>query len=548
MANSPVFQIQTEGDLKKTRNLGIMAHIDAGKTTLTERILFYTGKSYKMGEVHEGSTVMDWMAQEQERGITITSASTTCLWKNHIINLIDTPGHVDFTLEVERSLRVLDGAVAVFDGVHGVESQSETVWRQADKYKVPRICFINKMDRVGADFFSSVESLKKRLGASPAVTQFPVGSAGDFEGVVDVIAQKFYTWPTSLGDQIKIQDIPKEHLEKFQPLRDQLIEQICEQDESLMEKFINEETFSEQEIKQALRQLTLDLKLTPVLCGSAFKNKGVQPVLSAMIDYLPSPLDIPPVEGKTKQGQPQKRKTGFKEPLSALAFKITVDSYAGAMTYIRVYSGEMKTGGQLLNARTDKKERIGKIVKVHANSRQDISSLKAGDIGAVLGLKWTRTGDTLCESPPLLLEPIQFPEPVISVAVEAQSLAERKKMMASLEELRKEDPSFSVRSNPETGQTLMEGMGELHLDVLIRRLKDQFQLKIKAGQPQISFRETLLKKTAVDHTFEKEIAGKKQYAKVSLSIYPLERGEEFNFKIKFRGTFLIYLFRRLKRE
>ena len=519
----PIFQIQTEEDLKKTRNIGIMAHIDAGKTTLTERILFYTGRSYKMGEVHDGNTVMDWMEQEQERGITITSAATTCFWKNCMINIIDTPGHVDFTVEVERSLRVLDGAIAVFDGVHGVEPQSETVWRQADKHQVPRLCFINKMDRVGADFSSSVQSIKKKLGAKPLVIQHPIGEE-NFLGVIDLITLKMCTWPTELGDSMKTEKIPPEHIEKTKKLREKMLENLCELDESLMEKFINEEPISEEEIKQSIRKLTLQLKITPVLCGSAFKNKGVQLVLDAISDYLPSPLDIPSVSGK-KNNQIVSRKTSFKEPLSALAFKIEVDSFAGTMTYLRVYSGTIQTGASLFNSRENKKEKVNKLVKMHSHSKQEVSVLKAGDIGAVLGLKWTRTGDTLCtQEEPLLLEAIDFPEPVISVAVEAGSISEQKKMTSALEILRKEDPSFSVRIHPETGQTLIEGMGELHLEVLVHRLKNDFKIKINVGKPQVFFRETLLNKSQIQHTFEKEVSGKKQYAGLTLELYPIDRG------------------------
>ena len=523
MAES-IFQIQTEEDLKRTRNIGIMAHIDAGKTTLTERILFYTGRSYKMGEVHDGNTVMDWMEQEQERGITITSAATTCSWKSCMINIIDTPGHVDFTMEVERSLRVLDGAIAVFDGVHGVEPQSETVWRQADKHKTPRICFINKMDRVGADFSSSVQSIKKKLGARPLVIQHPVGGE-NFSGVIDLITSKICTWPTELGNSMKTENIPPEHLEKTKQLRETMLENICELDESLMEKFINEAVISEEEIKQSIRNLTLQLKITPVLCGSAFKNKGIQLILDAISDYLPSPLDIPPVSGK-KNNQMILKKTSFKENPTALAFKIEVDPFAGTMTYVRVYSGEIHTGDTLFNSRENKKERVNKLVKMHSHSKQEVSTLKAGDIGAVLGLKWTRTGDTLCsQEEPLLLETIDFPEPVISIAVEAGSLSEQKKMTSALEVLRKEDPSFSVRVNAETGQTLIEGMGELHLEVLTHRLKNDFKIKINVGKPQIFFRETLLNRSQIKHTFEKDVAGKKQYAGLTLELYPIERGK-----------------------
>ena len=536
MAHHPVFQIQKESDLKITRNVGIMAHIDAGKTTLTERILFYTGRSYKMGEVHDGNAVMDWMTQEQERGITITSAATTCHWNQHLINIIDTPGHVDFTVEVERSLRVLDGAIAVFDGVNGVEPQSETVWRQADKHKVPRICFINKMDRVGTDFVSSVKSIREKLGAYPLTTQYPFGEGEEFKGVIDLITFRLYTWPKESGEEYEIQEIPNEHKEEFQKHRDQMVENICEWDENLMEKFIQEQPISEEEIKQAIRKATIQLKITPVFCGSAFKNKGVQLVLNAVIDYLPSPIDIPPVEGINPKGHSLIRQTQFTEKLSALAFKIVVDSFAGTLTYVRVYSGEIKIGGQLINSRTNKKERINKLVKMHAHSKQEISSLKAGDIGAILGLKWTQTGDTLCEGEPLLLETIQFPEPVISLAIEAQSLAEQKKMMESIQVLQKEDPSLSVRVNSETGQTLLEGMGELHLDVLVYRLKNEFNLKMNVGKPQVFFRETLLKEAEKEHTFSKDIAGKKQFAGLTLRVYPIERGKGFEFKNKVEGV------------
>ena len=533
---SEILQIQTSADIQRTRNVGIMAHIDAGKTTLTERILFYTGRSYKMGEVHEGNTVMDWMEQEQERGITITSAATTCSWKNHIINIIDTPGHVDFTLEVERSLRVLDGAIAVFDGVHGVEPQSETVWRQADKHSIPRICFINKMDRVGADFFASVESLKKRLGAHPLVIQIPVGSGHEFEGIIDLISFKFYTWPSSLGKEWKEHPIPTEEKAKAEKLREQLIEELCEQDDLMMEKYLKDSSLiSEEDIKTSLRRSTIQLKLTPVLCGSAFKNKGIQFVLNALVDYLPSPLDIPPVEGKTKEGKIIVRKQSFKENTTALAFKIAVDSFAGTMTYVRVYSGSVQSGSQILNARENKKERIGKLVKVHAQSKQEVSCLKAGDIGAVLGLKWTRTGDTLYEGNTIFLEPIHFPQPVISIAIEAHSLAEQKKMMEAFKVLQREDPSFFVRSSSETGQTLIEGMGELHLEVLVHRLKNEFKLKMNVGDPQVFFRETLLNRVKMKHHFEKEITGRKQYAGLTLEVYPIERGQGIQFQSKIKN-------------
>lgn len=508
-----------------------MAHIDAGKTTLTERILYYSGRSHKMGEVHDGNTVMDFMDQEQERGITIASAATSCLWKDHIINIIDTPGHVDFTIEVERSLRVLDGAVAVFDGVHGVESQSETVWRQADKFKIPRICFINKMDRTGAQFEFSVDSIKKRLGAQTLILQYPVGSEDQFQGVVDLVKMKFYSWANQEGDNFEELDIPAEYVEKTNQLRERLLEEICENSEDLMNKFLNEEKLSIEEIKLAIRELTLSTQVTPVLCGSAFKNKGVQLILDAINDYLPSPLDRPAVEGRNLKDVVIKRDPSFKEKTVALAFKIASDSFAGTISYIRVYSGEITTGMSLLNSRENKKERIGKIVKIHAQSKEEVDSLKAGDIGAILSLKWTRTGDTLCDpSEPIFLESIQFPDPVISVAVEAESLAEYKKMLKSIEILKKEDPSFHIRNNEETGQTLIEGMGELHLEVLVHRLRNEYNLKFNIGKPQIFFKETLSVKASAEHFFNTTISNTVQSAGVTLQVYPLGRGEGIQFK------------------
>ena len=534
VTTSSILQIQQEKDIGRTRNVGIMAHIDAGKTTLTERILFYTGRNYKMGEVHEGTATMDWMEQEQERGITITAAATTCFWKDYMINIIDTPGHVDFTLEVERSLRVLDGAIAVFDGVHGVEPQSETVWRQADKFSIPRICFINKLDRTGADFFGSVKSIKKRLNAEPIITQIPVGQGSEFEGIIDLIEMKFYTWPTELGENFKENPLPSSFKNQAEDMREKMIEVLCECEDHLMEKFIQDPSqITPLEIKKTLRKGCLSLKVTPVFCGSAFKNKGVQLVLDAILDYLPSPKDIPLIQARDTKGSLAQKKLLFKEDLLALAFKISVDSFTGTLTYVRIYSGEMKLGSQIFNSREKKKERISKLVKVHAQSRQEVSVLKAGDIGAVLGLKWTRTGDTLHEGSPLFLEKIQLPQTVISIAVEAQSLSEQKKMMEALDVLKKEDPSFSVRSDAETGQTLLEGMGELHLEILVHRLKNEFKLKMNVGSPQVFFRETLLNKHQMTHSFEKEISGRKQYAKLSLMVYPIERGKgvQFNNKI-----------------
>ncbi len=520
-------------DLKFTRNIGIMAHIDAGKTTTSERILFYTGKSHKMGEVHDGNTVMDWMVQEQERGITITSAATMCFWKNYRINLIDTPGHVDFTIEVERSLRVLDGAVAVFDGVNGVEPQSETVWRQADKYKVPRICFVNKMDRVGADFDMSVGTIRERLHANPIALHLPIGSESHFVGVVDLIEEKALIWDNSaLGADYKTSPIPEDLVEEAKERREKLIEQVSEFDDTLLERYLNGESLSADEIRAAIRKAALQLKLTPVLCGSAFKNKGVQPLLDAIIHYLPSPLDVPPVVGHDPEN-PEKEiicTTDYDEPVAALAFKIANDPFAGSLTYIRVYSGELKVGMQLLVPRENKKERIQRLVKLHANSREEIQSLKAGDIGAAVGLKFTATGDTLCETRrTVLLESINFPEPVIAVAIEAKSQADQEKMVQALDRLQKEDPSCRVRPDPDTGQMLLSGMGELHLEILVDRLLREFKVHANIGKPMVSFRETILGKSSGNGHFLREIAGKTHSANVTFDIAPLKRGTGFQF-------------------
>lgn len=523
-------------DLKWTRNIGIMAHIDAGKTTTSERILFYTGKSHKMGEVHDGNTVMDWMVQEQERGITITSAATMCFWKNYRINLIDTPGHVDFTIEVERSLRVLDGAVAVFDGVNGVEPQSETVWRQADKYKVPRICFINKMDRVGADFDMSVGTIRERLHANPIAIHMPIGSEAQFSGLIDLIEFKSLIWEKSdLGSEYATKPISADLLEEAKARRDKLIEQVSEFDDALVEKYLNGQDVSADEIRAALRKATLQLKATPVLCGSAFKNKGVQPLLDAVLFYLPSPLDVPPVVGHDPE-KPEKEiicKTDFDEPVAALAFKIANDPFAGSLTYLRVYSGELKVGMQLYVPREDKKERIQRLVKLHANSREEIQVLKAGDIGAAVGLKFTATGDTLCETRrTVALESIHFPEPVISVAIEAKSQADQDKMAQGLERLQKEDPSCRVRPDAETGQMLLSGMGELHLEILVDRLLREFKVHANIGKPMVSFRETILGASRGHGQFHREIAGKSHSAEVDLEILPLSRGSGFKFENK----------------
>ncbi len=520
-------------DLKFTRNIGVMAHIDAGKTTTSERILYYTGKSHKIGEVHDGAATMDWMAQEQERGITITSAATMCFWKDHRINLIDTPGHVDFTIEVERSLRVLDGAVAVFDGVNGVEPQSETVWRQADKYKVPRICFINKMDRVGADFVMSVNSLKERLQANPIPVQVPIGLEENFRGIVDLIENKAMMWGAQgLGENFEIVEIPQDMKEEVARYRTEVIEKIVEFDDALMEKYLNGEELSSSELKGALRKGTLAIKAFPVFCGAAFKNKGVQPLLDGVLDYLPAPNDVPPMIG-FHPDRPDKEiicKLEFNEPVAALAFKIANDPFSGTLTYIRVYSGEVKVGDQLYNPRTQKKERIQRLVKMHANSREEIQSLKAGDIGATIGLKFTGTGDTLCETAhTVVLESITFPEPVIAVAIEAKSSGEQEKMLQGLEKLEKEDPSCRLRTDPETGQILLAGMGELHLEILVDRLLREHKVQANVGKPQVSYRETISSSAQADHTYEREVANEKHFARVTVKIEPISQKEGVQF-------------------
>lgn len=523
-------------DLKYTRNIGIMAHIDAGKTTTTERILYYTGKSHKIGEVHDGDATMDWMVQEQERGITISSAATMAFWKDHRINIIDTPGHVDFTIEVERSLRVLDGAIAVFDGVNGVEPQSETVWRQADKYKVPRICFVNKMDRVGADFVMSYGTIKEKLNANPIPVQVPIGVEDTFRGVVDLIENRAYLWDQSgMGDHFEVTDVPADMKEEVSRFRTEVVEKIVEFEDELLEKYLNGEEVSVAELKRALRKGTLELKAFPVFCGAAFKNKGVQPLLDGVIDYLPSPLEVPAIVGHDPDRLDKEIicKTDFDEHTAALAFKIANDPFAGTLTYVRVYSGEVRVGEQLLNPRTQKKERIQKLVKMHANSREEVAVLKAGDIGAVIGLKFTGTGDTLCEGGhPVVLESITFPEPVISVAVEAKSSADQEKMLAGLAKLEKEDPSCRLRADPETGQILLSGMGELHLEILVDRLLREYKIQANVGNPQVSYRETITTPATVEHVYEREIAGDAHFAKVSLSIEPIPQAEGIQFATK----------------
>lgn len=516
-------------DLQWTRNIGIMAHIDAGKTTTTERILFYSGKSHKIGEVHDGDATMDWMEQEQERGITITSAATTTEWKGHRVNIIDTPGHVDFTIEVERSLRVLDGAIAVFDGVNGVEPQTETVWRQADKYKVPRICFINKMDRIGADFKMSVQTIEDRLNAKPVPIQLPIGSEDQFRGIIDLITMKAIVWSGEGVDATFSEgEIPGDLLLDAQVYREQLIDKVAEFDDTIMEKYLEGADLNQDEIKSAIRKGTLALAIVPVLCGASFKNKGVQPLLDAVVAYLPSPLDIPAIKGHAVDDEAKviTCETDFDKPAVALAFKIASDPFAGSLTYIRVYSGVIKAGEAMLNPRLNKRERIQRLVKMHANSREEINELKAGDIGAVVGLKLTATGDTLCDQKfPVLLESIQFPMPVISVAIEAKSSADQEKMQKALERLLIEDPSCSLRTDPETGQMLLSGMGELHLEILVDRLFREHKVKANVGQPQVSFRETILD-TAQGHSlFEKELGGQVQFGECNITIESLPRGQ-----------------------
>ena len=519
-------------DLNKVRNIGIMAHIDAGKTTTTERILFYTGISHKIGEVHDGAAVMDWMAQEQERGITITSAATTCFWDNHQINIIDTPGHVDFTVEVERSLRVLDGAVAVFDGKEGVEPQSETVWRQADKYNVPRICFVNKMDKLGADFYYTVETIIKRLGAKPLVIQLPIGFESSFVGVVDLIEMKARVWPgdskgdVTLGASYETQDIPEDMKAKAEEYRAQLIEGVAEANEELLEKFLAGEEPSVDEIKAGIRQLTIAGEAYPVLCGSSFKNRGVQPMLDAVVDYLPSPLDVPAVEGHDVRDAEKivARKPSSDEPFSALAFKVAVHPFFGRLTYVRVYSGSIESGAAVVNSTKDKKERIGKIFQMHANKENPVEKVTAGHIYAVIGLKDTTTGDTLCDpAQPVVLESMTFPEPVIEVAIEPKTKADQEKLSLAIQKLAEEDPTFRTEQVQETGQTVIKGMGELHLDILVDRMKREFNVEANVGKPQVAYRETIRKLVEkVDYTHKKQTGGSGQFAKVQINLEPIE--------------------------
>lgn len=529
-------------DLARVRNIGIMAHIDAGKTTTTERILYYTGINYKIGEVHDGAATMDWMEQEQERGITITSAATTCQWKDHTINIIDTPGHVDFTVEVERSLRVLDGAVAVFDGVAGVEPQSETVWRQADRYSVPRMCFINKLDRTGADFYMCVDMIVSRLNAVPLVLQLPIGNEADFIGVVDLVGMRALTWrgETAMGEDYAVEEIPADMQAKADEWREKLLETLSENDDAVMEKYLEGEELSEQEIKDGIRRATLAASVTPVLTGTAFKNKGVQPMLDAVLDFLPSPIDVEAVEGH-KMGNEEElmtRKPSEDEPFSALAFKIMSDPHLGKLTYVRVYSGSLQTGTQVLNSTKDRKERIGKIYRMHANKREEIDATGAGDIVAVMGLKDTTTGDTLCDSGnPVVLESMTFPEPVISVAIEPKTKSDQEKLGTAIQRLAEEDPTFRVSTNEETGQTIIEGMGELHLEVLVDRMKREFKVEANVGKPQVAYRETLTKPVEkVEYTHKKQTGGSGQFGRVIIAVEPNnEEGGGYLFENKVTG-------------
>jgi elongation factor G len=514
-----------------TRNIGIMAHIDAGKTTTTERILYYTGVTYKIGEVDQGSATMDWMEQEKERGITITSAATTCFWKEHWINIIDTPGHVDFTIEVERSLRVLDGAVAVFCSVGGVEPQSETVWRQADKYKIPRIAFINKMDRTGADFQGCLKMMVDRLKTTPLPIQLPIGREENFQGVIDLITMKAIIYdPRSLGDRFDVLDIPEAYLKEAFQQREVLIERLAERDDFLMEKFVDGQEISELELKRALREVTLRLKGTPVLCGAAFRNKGVQPLLDAIVDYLPSPLDIPPVKGVDLQGQELSFSANNGHPLSALAFKIMNDPYTGQLTFFRIYSGSLKSGDSVFNSIKGKRERIGRLVKMHANKREEIQEVSAGDIFAAVGLKYTTTGDTICsEKKPIILESMQFPQPVISIAIEPKTKGDLERLGTSLQKLALEDPSFKVKTDEETSQTILSGMGELHLEIIVDRLLREFNVEANVGQPQVAYRETITKTVKSEGRFVRQSGGRGQYGHVWLTLEPQAPGKGFEF-------------------
>ncbi len=521
----------TKFDLKKTRNIGIAAHIDAGKTTTTERILFYTGRIHKIGEVHEGAATMDFMEQERERGITITAAVTTAFWKEHRINIIDTPGHVDFTIEVERSMRVLDGAVVVFDASQGVEPQSETVWRQADKYRVPRIAFANKMDKTGADIWLVINSMKERVGARPVLMQLPIGQEDSFAGIIDLLRMKAYTYGNDLGTDIREIEIPEEYRAQAEEWHEKLIETAADFDEGIMMKYLEGEAVSEDEIKAAIRKGTISLDITPVFLGSALKNKGVQLLLDAIVDYLPSPLDIPPIKGHTPDGREVERVPDKDGPLAALAFKIMADPYVGRLTFVRVYSGTMRAGSYVYNSTKGKKERIGRLLRMHANHREEVEELQAGDLGAVVGLKDTITGDTLVgeKDEPVILESIDIPEPVIDVAIEPKSKADQEKLAMALSRLSEEDPTFRVHTDPESGQTIISGMGELHLEIIVDRLKREFKVEANVGKPQVAYRETITVPVDAEGKFIRQTGGRGQYGHVKIKAEPLPRGGGFEF-------------------
>jgi len=524
--------------LERIRNIGIMAHIDAGKTTTTERILYYTGVNYKIGEVHDGAATMDWMAQEQERGITITSAATSCFWKDHRINIIDTPGHVDFTIEVERALRVLDGAVAVFCAVGGVEPQSETVWRQADKYEVPRIAFVNKMDRVGADFDRVVGMVRDRLGARPVPLQLPIGAEDHFRGVVDLVDRQALVWDEEgLGAEFRVEEVPADMADAVEEARERVIEAAADFDDALMARYLEGEAVDPDQLRKALRSATLELAIVPVLCGSAFRNKGVQPLLDAIVDLLPAPLDVPPIEGvRPKDGETVRRKADDNEPFSALAFKIMSDKHVGHLTYIRVYSGQVKTGEQVLNTTSGRKERIGRLLQMHANKRRELPEIHTGDIVAVVGLKQTRTGETLAAvNAPVVLESLEFPEPVISIAIEPKTTADMEKLSQSLERLAQEDPSFRVATDEETGQTLISGMGELHLEIIVDRLLREFGVEANVGRPQVAYKETVTRPVTVEGRYIKQTGGSGDYGVVKLEVSPGEPGSGFHFEDRTKG-------------
>jgi elongation factor G len=537
MSSTATRSATTNIPLERTRNIGIIAHIDAGKTTVTERILFYTKKIYKIGEVHEGAATMDWMEQEQERGITITAAATTCFWADYRINLIDTPGHVDFTVEVERSLRVLDGAVVVFDGVAGVEPQSETVWRQADRYTVPRFCFVNKLDRTGADYWRVVDMIKDRLGANAVPLQIPIGIEDTFRGVIDLINMKAITYGNDLGDQVEVGDIPADLAAEAATWREHMIESVADHDNDVAHKFLEGEEIGADELRRALRAGTLAYKIVPVLCGSALKNKGIQPMLDAVIDYLPSPLDVPPVTGlDPRSGDEVVRSTDPSEPFAALAFKIAADPFVGKLAFFRVYSGTLKTGSYVYNSTKGTRERVGRLLQLHANHREEIESVTAGDIAAAVGLKNTTTGDTLCdEAKPIVLENISFPEPVIELAVEPKTKADQDKMSIALQRLAEEDPTFRVSSDEESGQTRIAGMGELHLEVIVDRMLREFKVQANVGRPQVSYREAIRKAAKGEGRFVRQTGGKGQYGHAVLTIEPLERGSGVEFESKIVG-------------